>query len=315
MRLPLRPYLSYPVSVCGSSLSVSWAAVAGASSYTLQRDTDALFTHPTLVYEGSLTSTTDTPGAGTFYYRVRANGACGASNWTVGVGTAVTPVVGTPETISYPSTSCTGNFTVSWSAVNGTAYYALERSANASFSPSTQLATGPQTSYNQAGLAAGTYYYRVRAYNCGAGGWKAGGPITVGASQPPAAPTTISYPASSATGSFTVTWSAVSEAAGYTLERDTSDLFPKPVQVYSGTATFPMTSLSWRPGKYYYRVRANSDCGSSDWLSGKKVVVASNQPPDLSGPPIGTATGKTGISYKFTGQATDPEGNRDQIPL
>jgi hypothetical protein len=58
-----------------------------------------------------------------------------------------------------------GNYMVSWSEVNGATSYVLEEDDNAAFSsPDTQY-TGPDTSWNASGKAAGTYFYRVKASN------------------------------------------------------------------------------------------------------------------------------------------------------
>jgi hypothetical protein len=80
---------------------------------------------------------------------------------------------------------------------------------------------GSSTSYNQTGLGNGTYYYRVRAdSSCGSSGWRNGGAISICLALNP--PSSISYPASDSDGSFTVSWSSVSGATSYTLQRATN---------------------------------------------------------------------------------------------
>jgi hypothetical protein len=65
------------------SYTVSWSAAARASSYVLQEDTDSGFASPTKVYEGSNTSWGATgKAARTYYYRVRAWGPTGPSEWS-----------------------------------------------------------------------------------------------------------------------------------------------------------------------------------------------------------------------------------------
>ena len=68
---------------------------------------------------------------------------------------------------------------------------------------------------------------------------------------PPEIPASISYPFNDPDGSFTVSWSAVSEASGYQLERTTNPSFSSAITCYTG----PSTSYSESGlinGTYYY---------------------------------------------------------------
>lgn len=62
---------------------VSWSAVAGASTYTLEESADPYFSVPTVIYTGSdqQTSIGGKP-RGRWYYRVRAAGEAGKSPWS-----------------------------------------------------------------------------------------------------------------------------------------------------------------------------------------------------------------------------------------
>ncbi|MCC5865083.1 MAG: fibronectin type III domain-containing protein, partial [Wenzhouxiangella sp.] len=89
---------------------------------------------------------------------------------TVGY-TVPTPAPDRPGSISYPSSSSTGNFTVSWGSVSGATRYELQRSAN-SGSTWSQIFNGNATSQNQS-LSNGTYRFRVRACNStGCSSWR-----------------------------------------------------------------------------------------------------------------------------------------------
>ena len=176
----------------------------------------------------------------------------------------------TPGSINYPASDCDGSFTVSWSSVSGATSYTLQGDTNASFISPTQVYNGPSTSSNLS-LGNATYYFRVGANNsCGSSSWRTGGPIVVGTS--PSVPGNISYPASDSSGSFTVSWSPVSGATDYTLQRDTNATFTSPAQVHNGSSTF-YNQTGLVNGFYFYRVKANNSCGSSEWKVGNAVNV------------------------------------------
>ena len=66
--------LGIAVKVSGSKANVSWTAVAGAAKYQVYRrpQVNGKYGDWVLVYSGRAIYYTDTPGAGTWQYRVRA---------------------------------------------------------------------------------------------------------------------------------------------------------------------------------------------------------------------------------------------------
>jgi V8-like Glu-specific endopeptidase len=111
----------------------------------------------------------------------------------------------------------------------------------------------------------------------------------------PAIPASISYPSSDSDGSFTVSWPSVSGAASYTLQRATNSSFTDATTVYGGSSTsYNQTGLG--NGTYYYRVRADSSCGSSGWRNGGAISVSAG-PTTTIEPSHGTI----GIELKITG--------------
>ena len=183
---PIPASISYPSSDNDGNFTVSWSSSSGATSYTLQRATNASFTGAVTVYTGSSTSYNQTGlGNNTYYYRVSASNVYGSSGWRNGgpivVSSGSAPPI--PASISYPSSDNDGNFTVSWSSSSGATSYTLQRATNASFTGAVTVYTGSSTSYNQTGLGNNTYYYRVSASNVyGSSGWRNGGPIVVSSS-------------------------------------------------------------------------------------------------------------------------------------
>ncbi len=81
--------------------------------------------------------------------------------------------------------------------------------------------------------------------------------------------------------SYTVSWSPVTGATGYTLQEDEDCSFPSPREAYSGPNT------SWQAvyqpvGSYCYRVRASTAQATSDWSNFESTTVT--QPVPLSAP-------------------------------
>ena len=94
----------------------------------------------------------------------------------------------------------------------------------------------------------------------------------------PEAPASISYPLNDPNGRFTVSWSAISEATGYQLERSTNPSFSSAITCYTG----PSTSYSESGlinGTYHYRVTAYNDSGSSNWKTGHAIKIGTTPMP------------------------------------
>ena len=269
--------ITYHATDCDGNFAVSWAASPEAMGYTLQRATQATFNDATIVYSGASTSFNQTGLAqGSYYYRVRASNYCGNSGWRNGGLTQVISVPSAPATITYASTDCDGTFTVSWASVTGAEQYALQRASNSGFTDAVTPYTGSGTSYNQTGLAPGTYYYRVMVSNyCGNSPYKVGGAITV--SSTPGTPSSITYPTEDADGNFTIQWASSGSGVTYLLQRAANSSFTGAVTAYSGSSlSYPQTGLA--DGTYYYRVRASNGCGNSGWRTGYAISVGDVEP-------------------------------------
>ncbi len=99
----------------------------------------------------------------------------------------------------------------------------------------------------------------------------------------PAIPATITYPSSDPDGSFTVSWSSVSDATAYTLQRDANASFSDAASVYSGPATtYNQTGLTG--GTHYYRVRAFDPDRNSTWSNSASATTDDAEPPPLLAP-------------------------------
>ncbi|THB81531.1 MAG: hypothetical protein D3926_01600 [Desulfobacteraceae bacterium] len=174
--------LSCPPTSCGGGFTVSWPGVAGVEGYRLQRSTSHDFSGAVVdVYSGSDSSYTETIlDNNTYYYRIRSEKSCGNSTWKTGSSVSVISPPGLPYSLVYPQSDRDGCFLVEWSSVPRATGYTLQRSDNPGFNSPATCCQGDVTQFYQVGLAEGTYYYRVSAYNiCGTSPWASQGGIIV----------------------------------------------------------------------------------------------------------------------------------------
>ncbi len=161
VRAPVgQPALTAPASINTSSATISWSAVAAASSYEVRRRFNqggwqALSTTPnrSLSLSGLVT--------GSYEHQVRACNVAGCSAYSESRTTNVTLPPSSAPVVSAPSASAT-EFTVSWTAVAAATHYRLEH----------RLDGGNWTAGGQInGLSlrmfppTGIYSYRVHACN------------------------------------------------------------------------------------------------------------------------------------------------------
>lgn len=154
----------------GDSIAVSWGAVSGADSYTLERSANGGgFTQ---IYSGTATSYTDTALAtwSKVQYRVASVKDNVSSDWTTSVERTIEAkepeptAPSTPETITVPTLTAGESATITWAGVSNAAGYALQRSVDgASYMT---VYRGENTSYiDTVGSAWLTVQYRVCAYD------------------------------------------------------------------------------------------------------------------------------------------------------
>ena len=154
----------------GDSIAVSWGAVSGADSYTLERSVNGGDFQQ--IYNGTEASYTDTALAtwSKVQYRVASVKDNVSSEWTTSVEMAVEAkepeptIPSIPETITVPALTAGQSATITWAGVSNAAGYALQRSVDgASYMT---VYRGENTSYiDTVGSAWLTVQYRVCAYD------------------------------------------------------------------------------------------------------------------------------------------------------
>lgn len=162
--------------------------------------------------------------------------------------------------LSVPASSINGSYTVSWGSVATATSYKLLISSNGGSTWSAAY-SGSAMSWGASGQGSGSYMYQVEA--CNAGGCS---PLSATATTtvllPPASAPSLSVPASSATGSYTVSWGSVATASSYILQESANGGVWGNVQ--SGSATSWSTS-GRGDGSYSYRVQASNTSGYGPW--------------------------------------------------
>jgi hypothetical protein len=174
---PAAPVLIAPLDAAQNqptSLTLSWNASVGASTYRLQISTSSLFT--STIYNDSTITGTSQPITGllvgtTYYWRVNAKNTAGTSaystrNFTTIVAALQAPLLAAPADAD---TVITTSPTLSWNASTGAATYRLQVDTSSSFTnPVYNDSTIAGISQPMTGLVNGkTYYWRVNAKNSG----------------------------------------------------------------------------------------------------------------------------------------------------
>jgi hypothetical protein len=253
------------------SYTVDWTDVNGATGYVLQEDDNPAFSSPATVYSGPNSSYgVANASPGWHYYRVRATGPAGDSDWSATQGTQVVPAA--PALLAISNGDGDGEYMVTWNAAAGAAAYVLQEDDNPAFSSPKVRYMGTALSYDVTGQTDDTWYYRVAAYNgAGTGAWSNTQSTVV---DPAAldAPTLNAINNGNGDEDYTVDWTAVPGATGYILEISDNRFFDNPQVLYSGPNTqYNETNQPF--GNWYYRVRATSPGGNSPWSNEDSATV------------------------------------------
>ncbi len=158
-----------------TTLTLSWNASSGASTYRLQVSTSSTFA--TTVVDDSTLATTSRQVSGltnttTYYWRVNAKNTGGTSAYSSTWNFATITAAPAAPTLVSPSNGATGQpttLTLSWNASSGASTYRLQVSTSSTFATTiVNDSTITATSRQLSGLTnTTTYYWRVNAKNTG----------------------------------------------------------------------------------------------------------------------------------------------------
>ena len=248
-------------------LTLRWDAVAGATSYRIQRYSSQGDTTVDETYADTInTSAVIRPLTNNqiYWFEVRSINS-------VGTGAASTRISGTPNVVPPAPTNVqaggsNNSVTVRWQAVGGATAYSVRRYSSSSTSTVSQTyADQVGTSLVVPNLTNGiTYWFDVRARN--SAGY---GPPSSRASASPFVPLTIpSTPQNvvidAGNGQLTVRWDAVIGASTYTVRRYATEATPVISQAYTPTTNneIVITGLT-NEVEYWFDVRARNSAGTS----------------------------------------------------
>ena len=299
--------ISVPASSTTGAYTVTWAAstTAGAS-YLLQESTSPSFgTFTETAYATNSAAITGKTN-GTYYYRVKAvvAGFADSSVVTGANGCLVTLPAAAPASISVPTGSFNGSYSVSWGASpTPGASYVLQESTSSSFTSFTQTAYAGLTAA-LSGKANGTYYYRVKAVASGYADsvWVDGANGCLVNLQSAVQPSSITVPAFGTGGSFSVSWGASSTSgAVYVLQEATDAAFTQNLVETVG-AISPRGYSGKAIGTYYFRVKAIASgyIDSATWTVGANGCVV---PSPLAITTASLPGGTVNAAYSLTVQA------------
>jgi large repetitive protein len=298
--VPSAPTLASPANNAvnqSTSLTLSWNAVAGASSYAVQVASDAAFNN-LFVNDLNVTGTTRSVSGllnnTTYYWRVSATNINGTSTYsTIFSFTTIVPIAGVPV-LQYPSNNALNqplSLTLLWDAVSGVASYRVQLATDAAFA---NLVVNDSTVITNSKAVSGLlnntqYYWRVNAKNAGGTSVYSSTFIFTTIVAVPGVPS-LSSPTNNATNqstSLTLSWSAVTGAASYAVQVATDNAFNN-VVIYdpSVSGTSKLISGLLNNTQYYWRVSSSNAGGSSAYSSAYSftTVVAAAGVPVLQSP-------------------------------
>jgi hypothetical protein len=304
LRIPPQPgTMTVPtLAIPANNYQVTWVASSPpVDRYELQQHSNSSFT--ALVQSWTPTSTAQTITAGTqgtFYFRVRACNASGCSAYRAGAnGVQVLAPPATPTGLSMQLASfCT--WSASWNAVSGaTSYNVMDNRSGVRSTTDRAISIVWATPCPPpSGTSAGPDDLKpafVQA--CNAAGCSANASFIPGATPPPDPPSSIAYPLTSSTGSYTVSWgNSPSVVTTYETHEATNSSFTSPTLVYNGAGN--SVALTRGNGTYYYRVRACNGSSCSAFVAGSGITVT--LPPGAPGAMSIPSSGIMNTSYTIS---------------
>ncbi len=256
--VPSAPSIS---GVTSTSATVNWTAVAGASSYQVQRSVSGANTFTNVgspVAASSLADSGLTPGA-SYDYRVLAMNVAGSS--APSPVATVTLFPGQPGALT-AATIGTGEVDLSWTAAGGANTYTVERSPSGAGTWSVLSSGLTGTTFADTSVSQMTSYdYRVVAVGtAGSGAWSS--TLSVTTSQAVPAQVTGVTAAAAAPTEVDLSWQSAPTATAYEIERSSTSASGgyTPLTTSATATSYADTSASPQT-TYWYEIVAHNGGG------------------------------------------------------
>ncbi|MBQ4202229.1 MAG: fibronectin type III domain-containing protein, partial [Thermoguttaceae bacterium] len=300
---PSAPKIAAASPSSATSVAVSWNAVVGANSYTLEYKKSTETSYKSVVSGITTTSTTiaDLAESTTYNFRVKAVGYGGESTYSA-VKTAT--LVAAPDplptpTITVVAASATA-LDVVWNAIPNSASYAVEYKLSAAEDWTTATTTATTANFTITELTSGASYdVRAKAVGDGANYGDSAWSAVATTWTTPGAPTITSASATSAS-EISVAWDAVSGATSYALEYKSSADANWTVYRASVDATSLVVSGLSSGASYDFRVQAVGEGGASAWSAVASAATLSPEVVVLPAPELTAASDATSITLSWT---------------
>ena len=261
--------------------ALKWRALLGAISYATEVSSDSLFS--LVEFSATVTDTSDTTTSltqGSHYWRVRAQNETEVwSEWSdvnkFSIEGPLPPVMQSPED---GSVSRDANIsTLLWSSSEFAESYEVSIASSFDFSNVEFSDSTSDTTITTTALTQGSHYWRVRSQN-GVNIW---GDWTSGRSfrfDGPLPPNLVSPPNDTLiieNNTPTIVWNSSTFAVSYDLNVSSSSDFSAVEFTGIFTDTTVTSSVLWKNGTYYWRVRAqNSVEFWGDWSSSSTFLLS-----------------------------------------
>jgi fibronectin type 3 domain-containing protein len=295
------------------SATLTWNAVAAATSYRVYRATSASGPF-NLIASPASPSYPDTGLANgtTYYYVVRAHNGSAESGNSQQISATPTQVPTNPPPAGLMAPDGLqalvgdGSATLTWNVVGAATSYRVHRGASAG-GPYSLIASPTSASYADTGLTNGTtYYYVVRSHSGAAESGNSQQISATPSAPPPPAPTGVT--AVPDNGSVALSWNAVTGATAYRVYRAATSggsyaLINSPVN-----SSYMDTGLT-NGTAYYYVVRAYDGAQESQNSS-----EAAATPMNVEAPPPITPPSDEFSSAELGAAWTPYDGYKNELP-
>jgi len=257
----IAPTATSATAITSSSFTANWNSVSNATGYKLYIDGIETILGNVTTY--NITGLVD---ASSHSYYVKASNSAGDSSVSNTINLTLLSALPLAPTANTASAITSTSFTANWNSVSNATGYKL-------YIDGTPITLGLVTSYNKTGLVeASSHNYYVKATNS-AGDSSVSNTINLTLLLAlPIAPTALNASNITQT-SFKANWNSVSNATGY-------KLFVNGSEIYSGANTnFNVTSLGIGSANNYY-VKAINGAGES--ANSNQISVTLDPPTDLN---------------------------------